>query len=82
MSVKFYHNIPLVYVTKNDILNVIFSESQKNRKCCDNIIKKKTKKKYEQWCACKDQPKTSEYVKNSGTKNRRTESTGVGDRKR
>ena len=38
-----YHNIPLKDVTKVDILNRMYSEPQ--NKCCDNIIKKDTRKK-------------------------------------
>ena len=50
MSVKLdvdgllYHNIPEKDVNKADLLNRMFSETQKNRKCCDNIIRKNTKK--------------------------------------
>ena len=50
MSVKLdvdgllYHNIPLKDVTKVEILNIMYSEPQKNRQCCDNLIKKETKK--------------------------------------
>ena len=49
MSVKLdfyvfiYHNIPLKILTKVDILNRIYSDKKK-RKCCDNTIKKETKK--------------------------------------
>ena len=39
-----YQNITLEEVTKIDILNRIYSELQKNRKFCDNIINKDTKK--------------------------------------
>ena len=39
-----YHNIPLNDVTKVDILNRMYSEPQKKRKCCDNIINKETNK--------------------------------------
>ena len=50
MSVKLdvdglpYHNISLKDVTEVDILNRMYSEQQKIPKCCDNIIKKDTKK--------------------------------------
>ena len=52
MSVKLdvdgllYKNIPLKYVTKVDILNRMYSDPIKKRKCCDNIINKYTKKKF------------------------------------
>ena len=45
MSVKLdvygllYHNITLKYVTKVSILNRMYRESPKNRKCCDNIVR-------------------------------------------
>ena len=32
------------YVTKVDILNIMYSDPQKKRKCCDNLINKETKK--------------------------------------
>ena len=37
------HNIPLKDVIKVDILNRMYSDPQKNRKCCDNLIKKDRK---------------------------------------
>ena len=40
-----YYNIQLKYVTKVDILNRMYSDPIKKRKCCDNIINKYTKKK-------------------------------------
>ena len=40
------HNIPLKDVIKVDILNRMYSDPQKNRKCCDNLINKETKKHY------------------------------------
>ena len=39
-----YHNIPLKYVTKFDILKIMNSEPQKNRQCCDNLTKKDKEK--------------------------------------
>ena len=41
-----YHNIPLKYVTKVDMLNRMYSEPYKKRKCCENIIKKEITKNY------------------------------------
>ena len=39
-----YHNIPLEDVTKVDIIKIMYSDPQKKRKCCDNLIKKEMKK--------------------------------------
>ena len=39
------HNIPLKDVTKFYILNIMNIEPRKNRKFCDNLKKKDTKKK-------------------------------------
>ena len=39
-----YQNLPLKNVTKVEILNIIYSEQQKKRKYCDNLIKKETDK--------------------------------------
>ena len=44
VDVLIYHNIPMKDVTKVDILNIMYSDPQKNRKCCDNLINKETKK--------------------------------------
>ena len=40
-----YHNIPLKDVTKVDILKKLYSDPQKKRKYCDNLIKKKSNEK-------------------------------------
>ena len=39
-----YHNIPLKYVTKVGILNIIYNEPQKKRNFCDKPVNKETKK--------------------------------------
>ena len=51
MSVKLdvygllYHTIPLKYATEFDNLKIMYSDPQKNRFFCDNIINKETRKK-------------------------------------
>ena len=45
-DVLIYYNIPLKYVTLVGILNIMYIDTQKNHKCCDNLIKKAQRKKY------------------------------------
>ena len=51
MSVKLnvdgflYHNILLKVATMVDILNVMYSDPPKKIKCCNNMIKKETRRK-------------------------------------
>ena len=70
VDVFLYHNIQLKYVTKVDILSRIYSSPQKHRKCCDNLIKKETKKKYtDNDVHAKVDPKFQKVFKISGTEN-------------
>ena len=45
VEVFLYHNIPLKYVTKVVILNMMYSDPRKKRTFCDNLMKKETNKK-------------------------------------
>ena len=37
-----YHNTPLKDVTKVEVLNIMYSDPRRKRKCCNNIVKKET----------------------------------------